>query len=168
MTRSKTRRIEASRALGIIAAVALVAACSSLPPVRLETPEPIKIDVDVRVKFEPVKKEDAVVPGAPVGVTRRARMEQVQNLKNNRIVGENNKGYLAIREIPPAWKGQEDYINRVVAAENNDRQVMYAEKAKIEKKAFEEIEKNEAAEWRRQAFKGEWVQTPEGEWKKKD
>lgn len=164
----RTRQIKVARTCALGVTAGIIAACSSLPPVRLETPKPIKIDVDVKVKIDAIKKEDRVVAGGAVGTTRRSRMEQVQNLKNNRIVGENNKGYLAVREIPPAWKGKEDYINEVVAAENNDRQVLYGEKARVEKKPFEEIEKIHAAEWREQSFKGEWIQTPEGEWKKKE
>ncbi|MCC6353322.1 MAG: DUF1318 domain-containing protein [Verrucomicrobiae bacterium] len=160
----RTSPIEVAAAA--IALAALTPACS-IPPVRLETPEPMKIDVSVKVDIAPIKKEGGDAEG-PVGTSRRTRMEEVQNLKNSRVVGENNKGYLALRDVPPAWKGQEEYIKRVIEAENNDRQVMYSNRARDEKKALEEIEKTLAAQWREKSFRGEWIQTPEGEWRAKD
>ncbi|HPA18179.1 MAG TPA: DUF1318 domain-containing protein [Verrucomicrobiae bacterium] len=161
----KTSPTDVARACAVAAATTLATACS-LPPVRLETPEPVKIDVSVKVNIAPIKKEGADADG-PVGTSRRTRMEEIQNLKNNRIVGENNKGYLAQREIPSSWKGQEDYIRRIVDAENNDRQVLYSEKSRNEKKPFEEVEKIHAQQWREKSFTGEWIQTPEGEWRQK-
>lgn len=147
-------------------AMATVATSCSIPPVRLETPEPVKIDVSVKVEISPIKKETSDDEG-PVGTSRRTRMEEVQNLKNSRVVGENSKGYLTLREVPAAWKGQEDYIKRVIDAENNDRQVMYSTRARDEKKELEDVEKDLAEQWRAKSFKGEWIQTPEGQWEQK-
>lgn len=147
-------------------ALATVATSCSIPPVRLETPEPMKIDVNVKVDIAPIKKEGGDAEG-PVGTSRRTRMEEVQNLKNSRVVGENKEGYLALREVSAAWKGQEDYIKRVIDAENNDRQVMYSNRARDEKKSLEEVEETFAAQWRDKSFNGEWIQTPEGQWQVK-
>ena len=143
----------------------LVASCA-LPPVRLETPEPMKIDVSVKVEISPIKKESGDAEG-PVGTTRRTRMEEIQNLKNNRIVGEDQKGYLALRDVPPAWKEHEAYIKEVIAAENNDRQLMYSTRVRDEKKTLGEVEALFAEQWRDKSFRGEWVQTPDGQWQQK-
>ena len=47
---------------------------------------------------------------------RRARMAEIQNLKNGRVVGENRHGLLSLVQAPPGEYG--DYVRRTVEAEN--------------------------------------------------
>lgn len=160
------RRTEIAAAL--LAAAAL---CScSIPPVRLETPEPVKIDVNVKVEIAHAKGAQAAAelqaPPSPAA-RRRARMAEVQNLKNSRIVGENRSGYLSVRDVPPAWKEKEGYVREIVEAENADRKAIYSEKAGEDKKPIGEIEKTFAEQCCEKSYAGEWIQTPEGNWKQK-
>jgi uncharacterized protein len=153
------------------ALLAAAALCScSIPPVRLETPEPVKIDVNVKVEIAHEKGAQAAAQAEaplPPAARRRARMAEVQNLKNSRIVGENRSGYLSVRDIPPAWKAKDAYVREIVEAENADRKAIYVEKAGEDKKPIGEVEKTFAEQCCDKSYSGEWIQTPDGNWRQK-
>ena len=94
----------------------------------------------------------------------KARMKQrlpvIIALKAKGIVGENNAGYL---EFIGAKKEKAD----VVAAENEDRQTVYAAIAKQQGTTVELVGKRRALQIAQKADKGEWIQDTSGKWLQK-
>ena len=91
----------------------------------------------------------------------KARMKQrlpvIVELKTKGIVGENNAGYL---EFVGAKREKAD----VVAAENKDRQTVYAAIAKQQGTTAELVGKRRALQISKKADPGEWVQDANGNW----
>lgn len=143
----------------------LLAACN--PTVQVATPEPLKVDVDMRVDIYQHATTDAPGEG-PEGeaqTRRRTRMAEVQTLKNARIVGEDRHGLLAIVQAPPGEYG--DYVRRTVEAENADRLALMKQLAAERRVPLPQIETEQATLWRERAFPGEWseVQESDGTWR---
>jgi len=149
----------------------LITACS--PQIRVAMPDPVQIDVNMKVELEQKitrpAGSSAEDTGTPVAQSRRNRMGEIANLKNNRIIGEDKNGYLGVRAnpLPPAWESHADYVNSVVAAENADRQTLYTMEAVKRGRSIADIEAEFAARFREQAFTGEWIQMPDGQWVQK-
>ena len=80
----------------------LLIACA--PSVRLSTPEPVKIDVNMKVEIVQKPSSANTQNQSPVAMSRRNRMAQIQTLKDNRVIGENQNGYLTVLNVPPTWK----------------------------------------------------------------
>ena len=94
---------------------------------------------------------------------RQARYYQLQNLKQEDVIGENNKGYVTDLKGNPA-------AATVTAAENRDRRVLYealAEQNNLGGTGLLEIQKAFAAVQLEKAGPGEMVQSQSGDWKRK-
>ncbi len=151
----------------------------AFPELPLTTPEPLKfeftVDLNVR-RYEgdkPGEDEDLTTESAETEVLgenltevieqaearREKRSGQIQVIKNNRIVGESRDGTLEIRTTPPGEYG--NYVQRTVAAENKDRQIIAQALAKAEEKPLEEIQRQQAEIFRNKSFQGEWIEVPE-------
>ena len=156
----------------IRALLALAIVGCSLPPIKVETPEPLAVDINMRVDIyqHDGGAKDALrqaIPGESLGAIekrRRDRMEEIQTLKNNRLVGEDHEGLLALRNAPPGKYGR--YVRETVRAENADRTAEMKAKADEEKKPLADVQKSLADLWRERAFPGEWieVQASDGSW----
>jgi uncharacterized protein YdbL (DUF1318 family) len=142
---------------------ALLSGCS--PTVKVVTPEPVRIQVNMEVRVKTPKLE-APKTVETVAERRRMRMGEVQKLKNARIVGENRDGFLSIVQQPkdPAYAA---YAQKIVEEENRDRLELYIANAKTQSKALEVVEEEYAQRWRERAFPGEWIQLPDGTWRQK-
>ena len=143
----------------------LLAACN--PTVHVATSEPLKVDVSMRVDIYQHATSDAAAEG-PEGeaqTRRRARMAEIQNLKNARIVGEDRHGLLAIIQAPPGEYG--DYVRRTLEAENADRLALMKQLAAERRVPLAQIETEQATLWREHGFPGEWVemQDADGTWR---
>lgn len=137
--------------------VALFAACG--PTVNLSTPKPIEVDVTLRVDIYQHAGEATVATDASPGAVeerRRARMAEIQSLKNSRLVGENHLGLLNIIELPPGEYGR--YVTRAVEAENADRTALMRQLAETRRQPLARIEEEQAGLWRERAFTGEWIE----------
>jgi uncharacterized protein YdbL (DUF1318 family) len=147
------------------AAIALSAAGCS-PTVKVATPEPVKFDVNMRVDVyskEDAKKKKDDDSQYQAAIDRRNRMAEVQNLKNDRVIGEDRDGYLQLRRIPEDG-AYAAYAKNVMNAENNDRAVIYLSNAQKQGKPMEIVQREYALLWRDRAFQGEWVQKDDGSW----
>jgi uncharacterized protein YdbL (DUF1318 family) len=106
----------------------------------------------------------AVVVHAESAGDIRRRMEQrlsaIDALKAQEAVGENNRGFL---EVPPAGKGGGD----VIAAENRDREAVYALIAKETGATAEAVGRARARQIAAGSRAGVWIQDESGKWKKK-
>jgi len=139
------------------------------PTVNLATPEPVKVDVGVRLdvyqKTAPskVKEEQS---NLQIASNRRLRSGEIQNLKNDGVAGENRDGYLDFKKQPQDPKYLA-YAKGIVSEENADRAALYLANAQTQSKPLELIERDYAQLWRDRAFPGEWVQKEDGTWTQK-
>lgn len=143
--------------------------CSGcLPTINLATPEPVKVDVGVRLDIyqkTPAKPKNEQ-SSLEIAANRRLRSGEIQQLKNDRVIGENRDGYLDMRN-PPADPKYLAYAKSVIDAENTDRTVLYLASAQSENKPLESIEEQYAKLWHDRAFPGEWLQRNNGTWLQK-
>ncbi len=147
-----------------VSLAALLGGCA--PTINLATPEPIKADIAVRLdvyqKTSPTKAKDEQ-SSLEIAANRRNRSGQIQQLKNDGIIGENRDGYLDIRRTPADAK-YSDYAQTIKNAENADRSFLYLSNAQAQNVPLEKIEHEYAQLWSDRAFSGEWVQLESGKW----
>jgi hypothetical protein len=155
-----------------LAAALALAACKG-PTVNLATPEPIKVDIDLRLDvYQHAKANQAPStekPSTDPAAARRNRSADIQTFKNSRIVGEGRDGLLSIRVDTPGDYG--DYVRAAIQAENADRMALMKAEASRQKTSLPEIQSQQAEINRNLAFKGEWIEIekPDGssEWDQK-
>lgn len=145
--------------------ICLLAGCGGFP-VLVKTPDPLQVDVAIRVDIHQrrVEADGEVAATAPasdagtadVEVRRRERMGQIQSLKNSRLVGESRTGLLKIIRLPPGAYARE--VERAVAAENADRTELMRNEAARRRVPLATVEAEQAAQWRERAFPGEWIE----------
>lgn len=165
------------------AAVAMALMGCTLPQLPIATPEPLSVNINVKMDVYQHAAEgagtstpkvadaatDAEVVTAEIRQAAekgmRNRMEQIQTLKNNRLVGESRDGLLEVREVPPGEYGE--YTVKTVEEENADREKVMRALALEEKKALTALKREQGAYRRQQSFKGEWVEEEEtdGTWR---
>jgi hypothetical protein len=151
----------------------LLAGCGGVP-VSIRTPQPLEVDVTLRVDIfqnrteepggatiTPSPDAEAAAPTSERGTSdeetrRRERMSQIQGFKNSRIVGENRFGLLTIVRPPAGAYGQQ--VERTVAAENADRTALMRAEATARRVPLATVEQEQAAQWRERAFPGEWIE----------
>jgi hypothetical protein len=147
----------------LTAAASLLSSCKSFK-VDLSSPEPIKVDVNMRLDVyqykgdEPGKKDEAEVSYEEAVQRQRNRMAEIQKLKDNRFVGEDHRGLLHLREKPAGDWG--DYVERTVNMENEDRTILMRREAKDSNRALHEVQDEQ---WKRRtsaSYAGEWVELP--------
>lgn len=90
-----------------------------------------------------------------------ARLPEIKVLKNKGLVGENNQGLLE-------FVGQQKENQDVVAAENQDREMVYEAIAKQQGITVELVGKHRAIQIADKARTGEWLQDPDGKWYRKE
>jgi hypothetical protein len=146
-----------------VAAALLLSACN-LPTIKIGTPEPIKVDVTMRMNVYQYKGTEPTEPNAEEktfeeAVTRqRNRMSEIQEIKANRFVGEDHRGLLHLRNKPAGEWGT--YVEKTVKEENEDRMTLMRHQAKESNRALHEVQ---AEQWKLRSdksFKGEWIEVP--------
>jgi uncharacterized protein YdbL (DUF1318 family) len=139
------------------------------PTINLATPDPLKADIAVRLdvyeKASPTKAKDEQ-SSLEVAKNRRQRIGEIQQLKNDGVVGENRDGYLEIIRKPADPKYLA-YAESVVDAETADRSFLYLANAQAQTTPLEKIEQEYAQLWTDRAFPGEWIQKENGNWIRK-
>jgi uncharacterized protein len=139
------------------------------PTVNLATPKPVSVDINVRLdvyqKTPPTQKKDEQ-SNLAIAANRRLRSGEIQQLKNDRVIGEDRDGYLDIRK-PPSNPTYLAYAKSVVTSENADRSFLYLANAQAQSKPLEIIEGEYAKLWNDRAFPGEWIQKDDGTWTQK-
>jgi len=152
---------------GLIISAFYLTACA--PTINLATPDPIKVDVAVRLdvyqKTAPTKAKEEQ-SSLEIAANRRLRSHDIQVLKNNAIVGEDRDGYLTILK-PPTDPKYLKFAQDTVAAENADRAFLYLSNAQAQNKPLEMVESDYAQLWDDRAFPGEWIQKENGTWIRK-
>lgn len=152
----------------------LLAGCAA-PTVKLATDEPVKMDINVRLdvyQHNPPTPKAAKPSPTPVPpeASRRNRMGDIQNFKNQRLVGEGRDGLLVLRSVPEGDYGE--FVRLGVEAENADRLELMKSLAETQKMSLPDVQKRQAEGWRDRSFKGEWIELPQPEgtwvWAQKD
>ncbi len=90
----------------------------------------------------------------------KARLPQIIQLKTDGIIGENNRGYLELRQ-------QNATAADLISAENRDRQTVYNAIAQQQNTSPEIVGQRRAAQIIARAATGTWLQNSNGEWYKK-
>jgi hypothetical protein len=143
------------------ATVLFLTACAG-PTVNLSTPQPIKVDIAMRLDVyqhakEASKKSTSSVASSTDPVeARRNRMADIQTFKNSRLVGEGRDALLAIRVDTPGDYG--DFIRKTVDAENADRMALMKSEAEKQKASLPQVQTKQASLAAKLAFKGEWIE----------
>lgn len=149
----------------------LLALASCAPTVNLGTPEPVKINVNMRADIythdDKDKPKTAANDESETPAQRRFnRRGEIQDLKNNRVVGEGNDGLLWIREEPKDAK-YADYAKKTVAEENADRSAEFKSRSEELKKPLDVYIKDFAHKAYQASYPGEWVQKEDGTWEQR-
>lgn len=130
------------------------------PTVNLATPEPVKVDIAMRLDvYQHAKDPEKTAPSprtAEPGKDRLNRTADIQTFKNSRLVGESADALLVIRVDTPGDYG--DYIRKVVEAENADRMALMKAQAARDKLPLPSVQKKQADLARKMAFKDEWIE----------
>ncbi|HEX4139128.1 MAG TPA: DUF1318 domain-containing protein [Candidatus Methylacidiphilales bacterium] len=164
---SSHSRITRAALVAGIAGPFCLAGCA--PTINIATPQPLKADIAVRLdvyeKTSPAKAKDEQ-SSLEIAANRRLRSGEIQQLKNDGVVGEDRDGYLDIIRKPSDPKYLQ-YAQSVVQAENADRSFLYLANAQAQNKPLELVERDYAQLWSDRAFPGEWVQKENGTWIRK-
>jgi uncharacterized protein YdbL (DUF1318 family) len=145
-------------------AVLFSAGCQG-PTVRLTTPEPIVVDINMRVDiYERASGSPAAkpAPGADLPAAdarRRSRMGDIQTFKNSRLVGEGRDGLLSVLSRPEGSYGA--YVEKTVAEENADRVVVMRQLGVERKLSLADVQAQQGELWRNRSFSGEWIEVPQ-------
>ncbi len=104
---------------------------------------------------------------------RHSMRETFQQLRPYYVrgsVGENNKGFVEIRNTSDLGLKEKADVTRLVDQINQHRTSLYSEIAKankIEANSLPQVQKIFANSWRNKSREGWWVQNDNGEWEKK-
>ena len=127
-------------------------------PIKLD---PVKVDLDMRVdiyQYDSNSEEARTTARNREDAAKRLRdrMAEVQELKNNRFVGENHLGLLTIRNLPAGDYG--DYVRKTVDEENADRTYMMTDKSNQEGISLAAVQREQWLRRSQASFTGEWIE----------
>jgi len=148
--------------LVVVFASALASAGCQGPTVSLSTPEPIVVDINMRVDVYERGAGSAAQRPSPSADTpaadarRRSRMGDIQTFKNSRLIGEGRDGLLVVLNRPEGSYGA--YLEKTVAEENADRLVIMRQLAVERKMSIADVQAQQGELWRNRSFSGEWIE----------
>lgn len=132
--------------------------------VPLTTPDPIKIDpIDVKIRLDVYQHGENLKEGEldqsvqEVQTQSTNRIEEIQKLKDARVIGENHQGLLAVVE-PPSDETYKKYSEDLVEKENKDRIFLMKNEAQNRKVMMHDIQKERWKHESRRAFPGEHIE----------
>lgn len=100
----------------------------------------------------------------------KERFKELRPLFDRGVIGETNDGRVDIRSTEGLNLQEKAQVNRLVKAENSDREALYLEIAKANDMPPGDVPKIAelfANSWRKDAAKGWWIQKDNGDWVKK-
>jgi uncharacterized protein YdbL (DUF1318 family) len=98
------------------------------------------------------------------------RFPQLQPLYGKGAIGETNTGLVTIRDTGALSLKEKADLNRLVGEENADRQALYTEIIRannLDMGTLGEVQRLFANSWRDKSSPGWWIQSDNGEWRKK-
>lgn len=154
------------RGLFVFIAGAILSSGCSGPSVRLSTPEPIVVDINMRVDVYRGEGEEGSSAAsrerqprgdlAGADARRRARTGDIQTLKNSRLIGESRDGLLVVLSQPEGSYGE--VVARNISEENADRMILMQQAASERGISLDEVQRQRGELWRNRSFRGEWIQ----------
>ena len=124
------------------------------------------------------KKKVPLSPGQKAAIeayqSREFNKDEIDELKQQGIAGENSHGYLEIisKNKLEADAQESDYIEKLVEGENKDRKVIMTRiisaSQNLSEGDFDKVEEVFADMMRKEAKKGEWIQLSDGKWIQKE
>ncbi len=102
--------------------------------------------------------------------SRGQRLREINELKAQGVLGENNKALLDIRSLDQLPLPRRAEVQRLVKAENKDREQMFKEIAAAtgaDPSTLPQIRTTYAETLREKARSGDWIQKPDGSWQRK-
>jgi uncharacterized protein YdbL (DUF1318 family) len=177
--------------VGVVLLVMIIFGCAK---VSVQTPEPIKVDINMRVDvyqhvvkdvesindqiYGPQNKElnslfglgtayaqDLSAQASEAIARRRSRVSKIEEYFSKGYIGENRKALLEIvGDVPADIKSQ---VKDVINQENKDRDILYQEIANKNNTDISGIREVSFKEDYERAPSGYWFQTGSGKWAKK-
>lgn len=98
------------------------------------------------------------------------RFKSLKGFYNRGALGENNRGYVEIRDQSGLNLKEKADLRKLVTAEKRDRKALYMEILKannLETRFLPDVERIFANSWRKKAVQGSWIQKDDGTWVKK-
>jgi uncharacterized protein YdbL (DUF1318 family) len=98
------------------------------------------------------------------------RFKSMKEFYSRGALGENNQGYVGIRDKSALSVKEKANLKRLVDAENGDRKALYLEILRannLETRFLPDVEKLFANSWRNKAVSGTWIQKDDGSWVRK-
>lgn len=148
----------------VMAAALFSGGCQG-PTVRLATPEPLVVDINMRVDIyergpgSPAAKPAPRADLPAADARRRSRVGDIQTFKNSRLVGEGRDGLLSVLSRPEGSYGA--YVEKTVAEENADRLVVMRQLAAERELPLADVQAQQGELWRNRSFSGEWIEVPQ-------
>ena len=102
--------------------------------------------------------------------SRAARVRQLNRHKAAGVVGENNRALVEVRQLDALALAERAALQRLVKAENADRERMFEEIAAAtgtDLSQLPRIRETYAGTLRQKARPGDWIQMPDGTWRRK-
>lgn len=100
--------------------------------------------------------------------SRSARLNDINKYKASRVLGENNKASVEVRQVESVPTSEREAVQKLVRAENADRERMFKEIAAAsgaDLSQLPRIRATYAATLRQKAKRGDWIQMPDGGWR---
>lgn len=102
--------------------------------------------------------------------SRATRLDELNRFKARKVVGENNQGLVEVRELGALELRERAELQRLVKAENDDREALYREIAaatNVDLAQLPQIRSTYAKTLRENAKPGDLIQQPDGRWVEK-
>ena len=102
--------------------------------------------------------------------SRAARVKELNRYKASGALGENNKALVQVRQLDALALQERAAVQKLVRAENADRERMFKEIATAtgtDLSQLPKIRSNYATTLRQKAKRGDWIQMPDGSWRPK-
>ena len=124
------------------------------PTVHLDTPEPLKVDISMKVDIyqrsvEPSSVHKMSEEESKALRNRDNRSAEIWTMKNDGVAIEGNHGYL---EAHPKSGWEMQRVNQWVAEENRDRRILYEAEAQESARPVIVIEQEAGKRLREQAY----------------
>lgn len=152
--------MQPNKTILIVLTAAALSGCK-LPDVNIATPKPIEVNLNMRLDVyqfsgDAPKDSEKAKTVAEANERMRNRQSEVQEMKNNRLVGEDHRGLLHLREVPGGKWG--DRVKQAVQEENDDRTLLMRNEAEKSNRTLIEVQTEQWKLRTDKAFKGEYIE----------
>lgn len=125
------------------------------PTIHLNTPEPLKVDINMRVdvyqksEVSTIKKRTVSEEEAAAMRRREDRSGEIWALKNDGVAIETDSGYL---QANPKTGWDTQYLNKIVGEENLDRHLLYEAEARDDARPIKVVEEEAGKRLKEQTY----------------